>query len=64
MTNCCQFCFNFAFKFNLRRCIKGWETLQLLYNTMPLCAAFMVVIALFTDVLPDNFLVGRCRLTL
>jgi hypothetical protein len=23
MINCCQFCFNFAFKFNLRRYIKA-----------------------------------------
>ena len=33
---------------------KGWETLQLLYNTMPYCTAFMLVVAVFNDVLPDG----------
>ena len=37
---------------------KGWETLQLLYNTMPYCTAFMTLVAVFNDVLPQGFFVN------
>jgi len=32
---------------------QGWETLQLLYNTMPYCTALMLVVALYNDILPE-----------
>ena len=43
---------------------KGWETLQLLYNTMPYCTVFMIIISVFNDVLPAGFFVNLMRVVL
>lgn len=40
---------------------KGWETLQLLYKTMPYCSAITIVVALVNDVLPDGFFTRLLR---